>query len=231
MLRHAIKTSAARLGIFSAARAVEAYFNALRGHVHDPDYVVLTEFVGSGDIADIGANIGQSVVSLHRLFPGSRIHAFEPNPQCRKVLDRVIRIARANADVTACGLGRERDTLVFSVPVTRDGVELLQEGSFDSSVFDEPITRSRIGADFSLKRLSVPIARLDDFPGKYSLLKIDVQGLEMAVLEGAGETIRRDRPVIFLERDARVEADISSFLSHLGYEPRILTNNAMYLPK
>lgn len=227
-LRRAIKSTAVRLGVFSTLRAAEVCLNAVRGHIHDPDYLALRHCVGVGDIADIGANIGQSIISLHRLFPAARIRAFEPNPQCQAVLERIIRLTGAEAETHLCGLADTAGELVFSVPVTVGGVELLQEGSFDPLAFDEPITRSRIGSAFTLKTSRIPVARLDDFPGRYALLKIDVQGLEMAVLEGARQTIERDRPVIILERDARVEQEISRTLSALGYAATTLTNNTLF---
>jgi FkbM family methyltransferase len=229
--RSLIKTAAIRLGFFRALRSAEVYVNARRGHVHDTDYEALRTCMREGDIADIGANIGQSIISLHRLFPNAHIHAFEPNPQCRAVLGRVIRLTGAKVDLHMCGLADRAGELIFNVPVTSDGIELLQEGSFDPRVFNEPLTRSRIGSDFTLQSSRIPVACLDDFPGTYALLKIDVQGLELAVLTGGKQTIERDRPVILLERDARSEESIMRFLAAFSYEVTTLHDNLLFRPR
>lgn len=228
--RNLIKSTAVRLGAFDALRSAEIYVNALRGHVHDADYNALRVHGLEGDIADIGANIGQSIISLHRLFPDARIRAFEPNPRCHAILRRVVRLTGARVEIHRCGLADRRGELVFNVPVTAAGAELLQEGSFDAKAFDEPLTRSRIGGAFTLKESRIPVARLDDFPGRYGLLKVDVQGLELAVLAGAQATIERDRPFILLERDARSEASIAELLGPLGYHATTLNDNVLFRP-
>ena len=61
-------------------------------------------------------------------------------------------------------------------------------------------------------------------------LKIDVQGFELQVLEGAAGILRRDRPVVIIERDARVEARIREWMEGLGYSATILAMNAIYTP-
>ncbi len=46
----------------------------------------------------------------------------------------------------------------------------------------------------------IEVVRLDDLPDLVpSLVKIDVEGMELAVLAGAAETLKRHRPLIFVE--------------------------------
>jgi beta-mannanase len=71
----------------------------------------------------------------------------------------------------------------------------------------------------------VDVVTLDSFNyDNVAALKIDVQGYEPKVLEGARETILRNRPVIFIEVEAAQlqiygwqESDIFSRLDDLGY--------------
>jgi hypothetical protein len=51
-----------------------------------------------------------------------------------------------------------------------------------------------------------------------SLIKIDVEGMEHGVLEGARETIRLQRPVLFVENNKKEKsADLLHLLFELGY--------------
>lgn len=52
-----------------------------------------------------------------------------------------------------------------------------------------------------------------------ALIKIDVEGMEPAVLRGAERTIHRDRPVIFAETWESNRAAIADILKPLGYRP------------
>lgn len=65
---------------------------------------------------------------------------------------------------------------------------------------------------------SVPVRRLDDLAvGPVDLLKIDVEGMEMAVLAGAETTIARDRPFLFIEiLDASIP-DFLHWIDAVGY--------------
>ena len=58
---------------------------------------------------------------------------------------------------------------------------------------------------------SVPVRRLDNLDlGPVDFLKIDVEGMEMAVLAGAEKTIQRTRPFLFVEI---LDASIPDFLN------------------
>jgi len=228
-VRELLKTVARRAGLFGVLRAAEIRLQACRGGIHDPEYRELPADLDGGLVVDIGANIGQSVISLRSLFPRSPIVAFEPNPGCAAMLQRVAAATRGTVQVHQVGIGERAEDLYFYVPVLPGGVELLQEGSCDPEVFAEPVTLRRIGNAFVLKRITVPVRRLDDYDLSPALVKIDVQGFEIQVLRGALGTIRRARPALLLERDVRTEESVTDLLRSLGYDGRVLGCNALFL--
>ncbi|HUZ11388.1 MAG TPA: FkbM family methyltransferase [Caulobacteraceae bacterium] len=62
---------------------------------------------------------------------------------------------------------------------------------------------NRLGGRAS-REISVPVARLDDFQlPPIGFIKIDVEGHEEAVLQGARETIGRNRPALMIEIEER----------------------------
>jgi Methyltransferase FkbM domain len=68
----------------------------------------------------------------------------------------------------------------------------------------------------------VPVKRLDDLHlDDIGLVKIDVEGHELAVLRGAADTLRRNRPTIVVEAEERhhphAVAAITELLSGFGY--------------
>ena len=68
------------------------------------------------------------------------------------------------------------------------------------------------------ERISVPCATLDSLGiGPVDLIKIDVDGNETAVIEGAGETINKHRPIIILEVKRLRNAD--QIMRAFEYEP------------
>jgi FkbM family methyltransferase len=229
-LRHSVKNFAERTGLFGALRDLEQQVHALAGHVHEPDFRAIPRELPPGVIADVGANVGQSVIAFRRLFPERAIHAFEPNPSCQPTLRRVAALVRGNVTVHECGVGEAHSELAFHVPVLESGVEMLQEGSFDPEVFSQTVTLERIGRPFGLRTLMAPVLTLDETGLEIALLKVDVQGLELAVLRGAAGLLERHRPVVLVEREESADSEVEKFLACLGYEGRTLTNNILYLP-
>jgi FkbM family methyltransferase len=225
-----LKKIARLVGLFDVFRKLDIWMKAKRGSIHDPEYTELPSWLDGKLLLDVGANLGQSVISLNRLFPQSKIMSFEPNPACHDVLKKVA-AKIGQTEVYFVGLGDATDCLTFCVPVLDDGTQLLQEGSFDPSVFSQEVTRERIGAAFNLRKIEIDVHRIDDLDVNPSLIKVDVQGFEMQVLRGAINTIRRARPVLFLERDARIEDELFSFMDPFDYEYRILGCNIIFLPK
>ena len=201
--------------MFAIARRTELYTSALFRRVHDEEYHAIRPFCDARVIADVGANLGQSIASLARIFPAARFQAFEPNPVCESTIRTVAALARVDAKVHVCGLASEAARLDFYLPVV-NATPLLQEGSFDPTVFDHPVTIARIGAPFTLEVSEIAVRRLDDFPDNYDVVKIDAQGFELPVLKGAVDTLRQHKPLVFVENGPDTAA-VESYLKGFSY--------------
>ncbi len=136
-------------------------------------------------LVDVGANRGDFTAAAARLTNLAGVHVFEPQPGCHRELQGVL------AEVPN---GRLHPAAVGA----RQGeIELLcTANSRMASVLtpDSKVSEGYPVGDFTVAhRIKVPLVRLDDvLPAgiPIGLLKIDVQGYEIPVLEGAAATLR-----------------------------------------
>ncbi len=174
---------------------------------------------------DVGGNYGAYAYALHRL--GARVEVFEPNPMCLAAL-RAWAAGRDTVRVHDCALSAVDGVADLAIPVDGDGVE------HDAAASIEPITE---GAS---RAVSVALRRLDSFGiTDAALLKIDVEGHEAAVLEGALATIAASAPAMLIEIEQRHRAqpiaETFERIDSLGYEgyflkDRVLTPIADFRP-
>ena len=138
---------------------------------------------------DLGANIGHHSLFMSR--HADRVFSFEPFFVVRDEMVRKLSHAGINnVTIFPVALGDRNETGVFRPPMgANQGT-----GTLGSNLPDNA----------SAENISVPVVRGDDFFAAndlppITLLKMDVEGYEMKVLEGLRETIWRDRPPIFVE--------------------------------
>jgi FkbM family methyltransferase len=211
------------------ARTAKAVVRRLTMEVHDPDFYALECLQAAEGLAlDIGANTGQSAVSILAVKPGFTVLSLEPNPTCEPPLSILSTLFGSRLRVLHVGAADKPGDLPFYVPLRR-GRELLEEGTFDIAGLSDPATVKRIGyrgADYTLREISCPIVRVDDLNQNPVFVKIDVQGLELEVLRGMQSTIRSSRPMIMIERSTD-EDDCTSFLNDFGYNRRYWNGKIM----
>lgn len=171
---------------------------------------LLPLLVQSGELAcDVGANRG--LFSYWLLKLGARVATFEPNPQMARVLRH--RFAGALRD------GRMR---VF------EGALSDRAGSADLHVPRgysplATIDGSALDHDTAVDVVPVNCFRLDDCVSEdVSFIKIDVEGYEQHVLDGARRLLRAFRPTLLIEAEERhrpgAVAGLQASLAPLGYE-------------
>jgi len=159
---------------------------------------------------DIGANKG--VYSYALLRHCRRVHAFEPNPKLFRVLDRW---AHGKAELHPIALSDVTGEADLLVPKWPKGYS--NQGA--------SLSAAKVRGEHGVVR--VRTARLDDMDIRdVGFMKIDVEGAEMAVLDGARETIARDRPVMLIEIEAahtgRPLPDMIAEVEGYGYRGKAL---------
>jgi len=155
---------------------------------------------------DAGANRGIYTFWLQRF--SRHVYAYEPNPKMFEILKRGV---KGNVTVKPIALSNESSERMLRIPMRRKGYSN-QGASLDPNV----INRNYGEVEVTSKRLD------EEDLDNVGFIKIDVEGHEFEVLEGARETIRRDRPVLLIEiEENRYETPIETLLKRvtdLGYK-------------
>lgn len=188
-----------------------------RGGVYEHyifDYIREKLNVQGTTIIDVGANFGFHTLEFADLVGDEgKVYSFEPQ---RLVYYQL------------CGniILNGRDNIYpYNVALSDENNILKMENLQYHSENDINIGNAHLDACYNLGYNLVNVRDLDSFEiDNVSVLKIDVQGYEPRVLDGAKETILKNKPVIFIEVEAPqlsiygwTENDIFSRLEASGY--------------
>lgn len=133
-----------------------------------------------GVVVDVGACIGDHTLSYSNMVgPKGSVYAFEPNRAAYECLRYNMR-RQAGVTCLRCALGTKRDR------------------GFIQASHDQPANLG--AAQFVTGAGDTAIEPLDLFNfERINFLKLDAEGYELDILNGADATLRRCRPVIVLE--------------------------------
>lgn len=162
-------------------------------------------------VLDIGAHIGWYAVHAAARFPTSKVVAFEPVPSSVALL-RKHQSANKLGNLTVCDFAlsdRDGDLTLYvppNVPTAASSVDLMN----------------------CHQTVAVKCRRLDDVVQEMRLipnvLKIDVEGAELSVLQGGQRMLHRCRPIVVCEMLRKWTAahgkhpnDTIRFMAELGY--------------
>ena len=132
-------------------------------------------------IVDVGGNVGQSIAGYLELFPTARIHSFEPHPDAFSKM-KARYAGREQIRIEPLALGNTCGDATFYAAELSEVSSLLPP--------DPMVVARSSNSTYSNRQIQVPVDTLDRYCGRTQtehihILKIDVQGAELDVLEGA----------------------------------------------
>lgn len=191
----------------------------------EPELALLPKLLDRQKVAvDVGVNIGDYLGVLARC--SARVIGFEPHPRCFAFVD---------------GLNLDRCTVLNIALSDRAGTATLQvpvEGEEVTGLASIALANSPGGQEAQqVVAYEVRTMRLDDAlaeqlrPGEeLGFVKIDVEGHELAVLEGGLGTIESRRPIVMVETEFRHGAPVERIFALFdarGYQAKALVRGRM----
>jgi FkbM family methyltransferase len=151
-----------------------------------------------GIILDVGAYIGTHTVFFRKIM-GAEVHAFEPVPEHRAFIEENLALNNIKDGVILYpfGLSDREDVLKYRLDVPRTNpasVTLLEEEGEEAEV--------RTLDSLNIKNPTI--------------IKIDVEDMEIMVLKGGEKTIKEYKPDLFIEAVALLP-EIDDLLGKWGY--------------
>jgi len=189
----------------------DAYFAQLVTHAgqdisgHNPTFMRVAEQLPlDGTIIDIGANIGLTALPGARRVPFGKVIAVEPSPLAFSALQRMVDTnGLTNCEPVNMCMGAQPGTVAF-----------VENADF--------LAGSYVGADArEASTVTAEMTTLDQFVSErgiasVDLVKIDVEGFELDVLQGAVRTIERLNPTFVMEFNSY------AIVANLNRSPRAL---------
>ncbi len=182
------------------------------------------DFLGGGNILDIGANIGYtSSILARQANSGKKVYAFEPEPFNFALLSQIAASPEFKDKIIArqCAVGAENGTVDLWLNHRHHADHRVITSDFRSGHPEMDSTR-------------VPIISIDSFfesnPEPVAFVKIDVQGYELPVCQGMVRTLEKNADItIVLEyspggmRSLGFDpSDLITFLKDRGFRPYLV---------
>ena len=168
----------------------------------EPELALLPSYAPRGGTAvDVGAWYGPWTRGLHRI--ADRVVAVEPTAELARCLTAAFPDVRVVEAVASDHTGTAELFLPSGGPGV--GTSSLEYGT---------------GAPVTVARVTLDELGLDDV----RFVKLDVEGHELPALRGAERTVRRDRPLLLVELEERIQPvrPVLDLLAGWGYRPYVM---------
>lgn len=164
---------------------------------------------------DLGANVGFYTLTANKILSSGTIYSFEPSPSSRKIFEQHVHLNKKmmtanNISLLPFAISDAMKEVEFSDGVQREGHTYIKQ----STVFSHATNKITVQC-YSIDTL------LQQGYKEPDVLKIDVEGAEYDVLQGAVNTLQLYKPNILLAtHDCHlpgVQEKCVQLLKQLGY--------------
>jgi FkbM family methyltransferase len=168
-----------------------------RGSFHEFNLQHLQGVIAPDDVClDLGANIGMITLALSLLAPVGHVYAFEGSAETTRALNETLRangLTNVSAGNVIIGRSRERVNF-FDIPGMRSSGHYVPADTTRNAA-------SAQGSSQVVQRETKSVDQLVEELGlkRLDFIKIDVEGAELDVLNGAAETFKRFSPLVVME--------------------------------
>ncbi len=183
-------------------------------------------------VIDVGANRGQFTLFALETFSAARVMAFEPLASSVEVLRAVTASEKDRVSIFATAVGAESGTVAFHVSAREDSSSVLEIGESQTARFPGTGLKAVVAVPMETLDCALPAEHLV----RPCLLKIDVQGYEFEVLQGARKTLA-EIDEVFVETSfvelyvgQHLAPDVIRFLIDAGFCP-VGIHNAVVDPE
>ena len=187
---------------------------------YEPEIKLIKEFVvGGTDCLDIG--IYRGIYSYEISKYAKTVHAFEFNPIIFSFLNRNIYKIIKNIKLYNFGLSNKDEKTILRIPIRN---KLAKEENYEEFYEMGRATIHNKNEFNEFRTFEVNVKKLDNlqFENPISFIKIDVEGHEIEVIEGAIKTINKNKPILLVEIEKRHSkkkvSDSIKFINDLGYK-------------
>jgi FkbM family methyltransferase len=182
--------------------------------------LLFERFLKPGDVyLDIGANYGYMSINAAKIVgPAGRVIAVEPEPRAGELLKFNARLNDARIEIVPKAISDVPGTANFNV-ATEMGLSRLDNARKNTSgmILQENVTIQKTTVDLLISEM-IPDRDI-------TLLKMDVEGHEMRILQGAAALVARQKTMFMLEVNFGALAqndlsfkDIFEFFATRGYD-------------
>lgn len=172
----------------------------------EPDTIEWIDNFDEGEVLyDVGANIG--VYTIYAAKKGVQVFSFEPESQNYAVLNKNIYINQLSNRVTALNVALSRENRLDHLYISSFTIG----GALNNFAEDRDYNHQKFSAEF---RQGVLGYTLDEFVSRYDLpaanhIKIDVDGLEAAIISGADSVLESPKlKSILIELNTALPEDL-----------------------
>lgn len=193
-----------------AFSSIEVYYEIYKEDAH---YQVEKFRNNNNVILDLGANEGYFMLRTKEFNPTATVICVEPNPYNFELLSRNVWINKLkNVKLLKKAVAGKTDKISLDIIEQIGNI-----GSYDIKVVDRKWMR-----DEFIKKIQVESVSLDDIVNQYDLeeidlLKIDVEGMELEIIENSKKTLDITKRIVVERHSKQIRDKLVQILSAKGF--------------